>query len=407
MKNKILLFLLFFSISISSQIDITGTVYFENKPLENVAVYLNNTMLGTTTNEKGEFLISVKEGQYELIVSYLGFKKINYVLNTSTYIKPLVFVLEEDENVLNEVIIKKIVYDDTWKNNLYVFKQEFIGITELSKDCEILNPEVLYFEYNPKKDFFETFARKPLKIKHKSLGYLITYELVSFTIKQNYVSVSGYCRYKNLKGSKRKKRKWKANRLKAYNGSRVHFLKSILNNKIEEEGFIIRQFKRLQNSEIPTEDEIKKAREVIRLSNSSINFSKKINAPKNKIDSALVTIRKLKLPKYRDYLYKSKVSTSDIISKKNNSYFLDFKDNLKVIYTKEKEEKGYILKSPFSKMRKALPQTSSMMPLEIPLEIDKLGVLVYPLSVIYDGYWSYEKFGDSLPLDYDPKDISE
>ncbi|MFY9243030.1 MAG: carboxypeptidase-like regulatory domain-containing protein [Polaribacter sp.] len=407
MKNNIFLFLLFFSISISSQIDITGTVYFENKPLENVAVYLNNTMLGTTTNEKGEFLISVKEGQYELIVSYLGFKKINYVLNTSTYIKPLVFVLEEDENVLNEVIIKKIVYDDTWKNNLYVFKQEFIGITELSKDCEILNPEVLYFEFNQKENSLTAFARKPLELKHKSLGYSIIYELEGFERGKDFVTFLGYTRYKELKGGKKKQKRWKENRQKAYNGSNLHFFKSVIKNTFKDEGFIVNQFKRVPNPERPSEDEIKNARELIKLSRSSIDFSLEIETPKNAVDSALVIVKKARLPKFNDYLYKSNLKKEDIIGVKNNTFYLSFDNNLSVVYTKEKEEIGYITRNAFSKKRDPLPQTSSLVPFKKNSILDKSGVLVNPLEVFFEGYWSYEKFGDSLPLDYDPKDISE
>jgi len=74
-------------------------------------VYLNNSMLGTTTNASGTFSFPVKEGQYNLIISYLGYKKIIYPLNTSTYSKPLVFTLVEEENVLDKIFFNKVVYD--------------------------------------------------------------------------------------------------------------------------------------------------------------------------------------------------------------------------------------------------------------------------------------------------------
>jgi hypothetical protein len=177
-----------------------------------VALSFNNTMLGTTTNSNGKFSIPTKKGQYELIVSYLGYKKIIYVLNTSTYKKPLVFALEEESNTLDEVIIKKTAYDDEWKYNLSQFKEEFIGTTSFLKDCKILNPAVLHFNYNAKNNKLEAIARKPLKIRHQSLGYEIIYKLEEFTIHKNRVIYLGYSRYKILKGSKRKQRKWKKNR---------------------------------------------------------------------------------------------------------------------------------------------------------------------------------------------------
>lgn len=404
MRNIFFILSVLFTVSSFSQMEIKGTVYYEKGPLENVAVYLNNTMLGTTTNADGEFSIPVKEGQYELIVSYLGYKKINYSLNTTTYTKPLVFALEENQNVLDEIIIKKTVYDDEWKYNLASFKKHFIGTTELSIDCKILNPEVLHFEYNAKENILTAFARKPLQLKHKNLGYLITYELESFVRNKNYITYLGYSRYQELKGGKRKQKRWKKNRLKAYNGSVTHFLKSLLNDTFTNEGFIVNQFKRVPNPERPSEDDIKKAREVVRLSKSLvIDFSRKENKALTTLDSAWVTIRKARLPKSRDYLYKSKLKKDDILTFKNHAYYLSFDNNLSIVYTKEKEEMAFITRNAFSKKRDPLYQTSSFIPLKKDIILDIRGVLVNPLEVFLEGYWSYEKFGNSLPLDYVPE----
>ena len=401
MKYRFLFLLLFVSNVILAQTTITGRVFIDNQPIEGAAVYFNNTMVGTTTNNKGEFLFKIREGQYQLIISYIGYKKISYDINTNDFKKLLRFNLVEEENILDEIIIKNTVYDDDWKYNLKSFEREFIGISNLSKKCKIQNPKVLFFEYNSKKNVFEAFARKPLIIKHKDLGYLITYDLVSFVKKGNYITITGYSRYQNLKGGKRKKRKWQKNRLEAYNGSRVHFFKSVMNSKIDEEGFVINQFKRVKNPDRPSEKEIKKARQLIRLSMSMIDFSKKIVTPKTALDSALLVSRKINLPKFKDYLYKSKLKSKDILEKVKEQYFLSFKDNLSIVYTKEKEEIAYILRNSFSKMRDPLPQTSSFLPLKMPLELDKRGVLVNPLDVIYEGYWSYEKLANMLPLDYE------
>jgi hypothetical protein len=402
MKNRFFCTFFFISLFSIAQITIRGTVYQASDPLEGVALYFNNTMLGTTTNSNGEFSIPTKKGQYELIVSYLGYKKIIYVLNTSTYKKPLIFALEEESNTLDEVIIKKTVYDDEWKYNLSQFKKEFIGITSVSKDCKILNPKVLHFNFNAKNNKLEAIARKPLKIRNKSLGYEIMYELEKFTIHKNRVISLGYSRYKVLKGSKIKQRKWNENRLKAYNGSYFHFYQSLLKNTAYQDGFIIHQFKRIANPERPSEEEIKKAREIVTLSNTLINFSSKITQPKTSLDTALVVLKKVRLPKFKDYIYASNAPISDIITNKNGNYYLVFENNISVVYTKEKEEKGYILRNAFSKMRKAYPQSSSIISQITPTPIDQKGILVRPLDVFYEGYWSYEKFANSLPLDYVP-----
>ena len=403
MKNRFFLFSILFPCFITAQITIKGSVFASNLPLENVAVYLNNTMLGTTTNKAGEFTLTVTKGEYELIVSYLGFKKINYNLNTSTYQKPLRFNLVEEENVLNEITIKKTVYDETWKHNLASFKQEFIGLTNLAQECEILNPEVLHFEFDYKQNKFTAFARKPLKIKNKGLGYLITYELEDFTKINNYVSYLGYSRYENLKGGKRKKKRWKANREIAYKGSVVHFLKSLINDTFKEEGYIVNQFKRVLNTKRPSDEAIEKARTIIRFNRiNNINIKRDLENPKNAIDSAYVTVRKSRLPKYEDYLYKSQLKKEDIISIKNNQYYLIFENNLSIVYSKEKEELRFLRRTLFSKRTQPLAQTSSFIPVKKNVIIDKRGILKEPLSAYYEGYWSYEKFANSLPLDYKP-----
>lgn len=404
MKNQFLFLFLLLSNFLFSQVVIRGTVYEEKGALEGVAIYLNNTMIGTTTDANGEFSLNVKEGQYELIVSYLGFKKINYSLNTSTYKKPLIFDLKEQANVLDEIVIKKIVYDDNWKYNLSLFKLEFIGKTELAKDCEILNPKVLFFDYNAKENILTAFARKPLQIKHKSLGYLITYELENFTRNSRSVTYLGYTRYQELKGGKRKQKRWKKNRLKAYNGSTMHFLKSVSNNTFKKEGFIVNQFKRVLNPKRPSDNEIKKARELIKLNRSlTHNLNTNYDNPKTALDSAFITVKKARLPKSIDYLYKSKLKQKDIYTLKNGVSFLSFDNNLSVVYTKEMEEIAYITRNAFSKKRDPLPQTSSIIPFKKEIEIDKSGNLINPLDLFFEGYWSFEKFGNALPLDYEPR----
>ena len=405
MKNRFLLAFLFLSFFSFAQISIKGKVVSnDNKPIEGASVYLNNTTVGTITNAKGEFLFETKNGQFELIISYLGFKKINYSLNTSTYKKSLLFKLSEETNILDEVVLQKTKYNEDWHYNLSRFKREFIGTTEIAKNCKILNPKVLHFEFNAKNNILTAYATAPLQIKNKDLGYKISYDLVNFVINKNYSSYLGYSKYTQLKGGKRKQKRWNKNRELTYKGSVIHFFKSVIDDSFTEQGYVINQFKRVKNPERPSEDEIKKARELIKLSRSSIVFRKQIDAPKNAIDSAGIILNKIRLPKFRDYLYKSKLTKNEVLTFKNNFYQLSFKDNLSIVYNKELEEEGYILRLPFSKRRKKLPQTSSVFPFKKNSLVDKNGLLVNPLDVYYEGYWSYEKFANSLPLNYTPED---
>lgn len=403
MKKNIfvIVLLLLFQLS-NAQIVLKGNVSSKKTPLEGAAVYINNSSIGTSTDSNGNFELTVKSGSYDIVVSYLGFKTISRALHTSTYKGPLLFMLEEDANMLDEIVIRNTVYDDAWKRNLNEFKKSFIGLSTLAKDCEILNPKVLHFEFDARSVKLKAFAKEPLKIKHKSLGYLITYDLVSFKLEKNVVTYLGYTKYEKLKGSRSKKRKWKKNRLKAYKGSREHFFKSLLNETTKSEGFVVNQFRRVKNPQRPNDDQIRKARLYLR-SKGFRNYSKKISTPKTAIDSSLLILRKSRLSKYVDYLYKKDVPIHDIVSKKGSKYHLTFKDYLNIIYTKEKEDLNYGASVFSSKKRTPGPQTSSIVLIKKnPYIEENSGQIISPLDVFYEGYWAFEKMAETLPLDYAP-----
>ena len=398
----ILLLFYFFIFQLSAQTNLEGKINFENKPKSNVAVYLNNTTTGTITNKNGEFNLKVNNGVYQLIISHIGFQTIKYNFNTSTYTKPLEFSLLEEESLLDEVVINAKENNEEWKYNFSVFIREFIGTSEFSKSCTIQNPKVLFFEYDSKNNILTAEAIAPLHIKNEALGYDIFYDLKRFSIEKKITKYLGFSYFKELKGSRTKWKKWKKNRLKAYNGSQIHFYKSVLKNSSQKEGFVINQFVRKKNKDRPSQEKLANARKMLTKLNVPINFLKKIDTPKNSIDSALITLKKGKLLKYIDYLYKSEIASSDIIHEENNQTYLQFDNNLRIVYLKEKEEKGYILRNPFSKPRKAFPQASNIIPLAEKFIIYSSGILANPLDILYEEYWSYEKFAHSLPLDYEP-----
>ena len=406
MKKGLFVFLIIFYSQLSAQISITGKVTTTtNIALEGASVYLNNTTIGVSTKSDGQFELTTKPGIYELIISYIGYKTIRFNLNTSQYKKPFDFQLAEEENILNEVVLKKTIYNEDWKFNLKQFKTNFIGKTNLSKQCELLNPKILHFEFDKTSNTLTAEAREPLKLKHKGLGYLITVDLELFQLGQNKVHYLGYTRFENLKGSKRKQKKWKKNRRKAYNGSKMHFVRSLINNTAKEEGFLINFFRRELNSKRPKDHQIKHARNIIKLTGIGlVNFQKKITKPITQIDSAIVVLRKASLPKYADYLYKSDAHQKEITTKINNKHVLSFKNYISVIYQNEPEETNYVM-GPFGKKRQTLNvQTSSMVMLTKSAILEKTGEIINPLDVFYEGYWAYEQFADTLPLNYQPID---
>ncbi|MGB1042169.1 MAG: carboxypeptidase-like regulatory domain-containing protein [Tenacibaculum sp.] len=400
MKKGLLFFLFFCTIISYSQTIIKGKISsIENLPLEGASVYLNNTTIGTISNSNGEFILKAKQDNYTLVVSFLGYK-VKQIPIRNTLKQPFLNIkLEEDSAILDEVVIKKTVYDDNWKFNLLRFKQAFLGRSKLALECKILNEKDIHFDYNKETNTLNAITKKPLKIKHLGLGYLITYDLVDFTLEDKQLFFSGYARYENLRKSIRKK--WRNNRLTTYNGSQMHFLRSLIAKKLKQDGFVINQFKRVLNPERPSEEKIKLAKKLLRLYNGSINLFKEVENPTTTKDSIAYILRKARLPKYRDYLYKRNVPYKDMLTFKNNIPYLDFNNYLMVIYKNEPEEENY-LKGMFGKRRKRNEvQTSNIVLLQGKSVLDKAGILE-PGSFFNEGYWGFESFGDMLPLDYQP-----
>lgn len=401
MKKGVLLFYLFVTSSIFSQVYIEGKVTTSNnEALEGASVYLNNTTIGTTTNSNGEFRLNVKKGHFDLVISFIGYATSKTKINTNEKIKYLSIQLTIEENILNEVVLRKPKYDEEWKTNLTIFKRAFLGKTKLAKDCKILNPKTLFFEFNRKTGELIAEVKEPLKIKHNALGYMITYDLVEFSLQRNRLFFSGFARYSNLKKSVRKK--WKRNRLEAYNGSQMHFFRSLVNNKLKDNGFIVNQFRRELNPDRPSEKKIKLAREFISLQNNTINFSKNITIPKTQLDSAIVIINNSRKPKYIDYLYKKNISRKEMLSFKNDTPYLDFNDYLTILYTKEPEDENYLI-GMFGKRKKSIGmQSSNIVLINGKSMIDRSGTLVNPKALFVEDYWGFESFANMLPLDYQP-----
>ncbi len=402
MKTGLLtILLLTLSIATFSQTYIEGKVTTNsNEILEGASVYLNNTTIGTSTNNKGEFRLKVAKGNYDLVVSFIGYSTSKLTINTNLKQGFLHFKLAPDAHVLNEVVLKKTNYNDDWKYNLSRFKRLFLGRTKLAKSCIILNPKSLHFEYNSKTRELTAEAKEPLKIKHKGLGYIITYDLVQFSVKNQRLFYSGYARYSNLK--ERVKKKWHRNRLEAYNGSKVHFLKSLLQKNLTQNGFVIHQFKRVRNPERPSDEEIKKARMLISLHRETITISRNNTNPLTPLDSAFVIVGKSSKPKYKDFLYKQHVPYNEMTSFNKDTPYLNFKNYLSIIYKNEKEEDDY-LNGMFGKRKQATGvQTSNITLINEKSIIEPSGILVDPHALLAEGYWAFESFANLLPLNYQP-----
>jgi hypothetical protein len=95
MKYKLLLILL---ISFNTFSQITGKVSdAKNETLPFVNISIQNTYMGTTTNEEGIYVLNLKKtGEYTIIFQYLGYKTIKKNITIDTFPYKLNMVLTED-----------------------------------------------------------------------------------------------------------------------------------------------------------------------------------------------------------------------------------------------------------------------------------------------------------------------
>lgn len=107
MKKNLTLIFLFLTLSNFAQVK--GTVTDEKgNPLPFVSIYIENSYIGTTTNEQGQYELTVpKYSKYIIVFQYLGYKtqKIKFVIEK--VMKKLDVTMPEEQITLNEVVINK------------------------------------------------------------------------------------------------------------------------------------------------------------------------------------------------------------------------------------------------------------------------------------------------------------
>ena len=145
---------------------------------------------------------------------------------------------------IDEVVISSKSLVNRRKANIVLFRNEFLGTTVNARNCEILNESDIIFSYE--NDTLKAFAKKPISIVNKALGYKITYYLDRFEYckKDNAFVFSGNIIYtEDLVKEGARKQVFEKRRENTYLGSRMHFFRSLYANDIAQSGFTIENMK--------------------------------------------------------------------------------------------------------------------------------------------------------------------
>ncbi len=322
-------------------------------PLQGASVFCQNTTFGTATGAAGDFILYLPNGGYDLVISFSGFETYSQRINASTEnINSLAIALKQKDKSLEEVSITVTnEVKDGWVKYGEFFKDQFIGMTENSQKCVIENPDALKFFFSKKKNRLKVSSKEDIRITNKALGYTIRYQLDSFIHEYGtgLTQTTGIPFFEELHGSEEDSLAWEKNREKAYYGSVLHFMRCYYDSTLGENGY------------------------KLELVNSGSGKTRGVNNP---YDSSFFQVAD------------------------NNDVELNFPGKLRVAYKEEKPEAKYLT------LNKLSPGTTiqiSIVDFADAITIEQNGYFYDQKDILSLGYWSWEKLGDFLPYNYEPR----
>ncbi|GAB3313287.1 hypothetical protein GCM10027511_24490 [Hymenobacter humi] len=224
-----------------AQVKLTGQVRDARtqQPLPFASVFLANTTHGTATDSTGHFtLAGFPGGQYEVVVSYVGYElyKKTLDLQGSTLLPPIGL---QPAAQLSEVVVRP---GKNRRADYEKFIAQFIGTTTFSKQCRIENPEDVVVVNDEASRELVAVAPRNLRVVNQALGYRITYHQFDFKVnyRSNRCAFVGAPVFEELQSTDaNQRRRWEENRRRAYLGSLPHFLRSVRENRLPEEGYVV------------------------------------------------------------------------------------------------------------------------------------------------------------------------
>ncbi len=369
--------------------------------LPGAGIYVSGYKIATSSDNNGAYKLPLKPGNYDILVQLLGYKALNKNVVVADKDVKLDLILEESVTQLEEVTIKP---DLNRAHYIAMFKDFFIGTTPNAAQCKLINPNVLIIDYDRENALLTVKSNQFLIIENKALGYRIKYLVNNFEYsrKTNIIYYQGYPTYEDLKGSKRKKEIWDKMRLTAYLGSPQHFFKSLYHKKATEEGFIINKLLSIPNRDRPKDSLINAN---IKRFTQAQTFTGNVHLTVG--DSLNYWIKKKNLPKEISVLSKAPVLQDTLAYLTPDSAIkeMNFTDKLYVVYTKESEDPTFTGRLGFSISRPPDYfgyQVSTITIQQAPVYFYENGGIYNPRSMLFSGYWAWEKIADSVPMDYLP-----
>lgn len=148
--------------------------------LSYVSVLVAGSTRGTQTDGSGKFVLNnVTAGNYQLIISMIGYDRITRSITIKDQDNYQEYVLKPSPVNLKDVVVS---YDSDREKHLALFKKFFIGETANSRQCLLLNPDAIHTHFNKNMQLLSVSADSFLVIDNQALGYRIKYLLTGFEL---------------------------------------------------------------------------------------------------------------------------------------------------------------------------------------------------------------------------------
>jgi len=266
---------------------------------------------------------------------------------------------------------------------------------------------VLDLDYDGARRTLTASSDDFLIIENKALGYKIHYQLTHFAMSMGFGTSSTYyygnVLFENLPGKPSQIKKWEKKRLETYLGSSMHFLRSIISNHLDTDGFKVLRLVRKPNPNRPADSLIRIKIKQFSIEMQRGNYTKHGDTGYGAAaDSLRYWSEKFNLPKVFEFLVSKPLLPADFVTRidAKNIYALTFTDYLYVLYSKKPDrqlnDEAIDLKAPMS------PNTS-IAGLNTKLAFfDRNGIFIDPNSTLFEGAWGKSGNADLLPIDYVP-----
>ncbi len=378
--------------------DATGAV------IPGSSVFISNSSKGTVTNSEGQFeLQDIPPGKHDLVISCIGYETNVYSFSEQQLPLQLKVQLSIRVKELANVTVEPFL-EEGWDKWGKMFMDNFIGTTENGMHCKIKNTNKIRFRYYKKSNRVTAYADEPVIIENKALGYTIKYQLENFEVsfKEHTTFYLGYPLFEDkTKEGKEPKEKWLRRRTEAFKGSVVHFMQSLYNNKLKEEGFEVRRMTRIPNAEKERVKQIYK--ELAKAIKTSPGGGMVVEVGASGDSSAYYQ----QVMRQKDHIdvYGAGLLTADslIVQTEGKYKALYFPNYLYITYKGEYEEEAY-LRSTMENRKPGFQRSLVMLLNDEFITVDDHGNYYNPQDFFTSWYWGWsEKISNLLPVDYVPE----